>query len=42
MKVLVYGANGSQGGAAAKALMESGCHVRVLMHSEEKGVVLVM
>lgn len=39
MKVLVYAANGSQGGAAANALMESGCDVRVLMRSEEKGAI---
>lgn len=36
MKILVYGANGSQGGAAAQALMENGHQVRVLMRSEEK------
>ena len=37
MKVLVYGANGAQGGAAAKALMGNGYDIRVLMRSEEKG-----
>lgn len=36
MKILVYGANGAQVGAAAQALMESGYTVRVLMRSEEK------
>lgn len=36
MKILVYGANGSQAGAGAQALMENGHQVRVLMRSEEK------
>ncbi len=36
MKILVYGANGTQAGAAAEVLMESGHQVRVLMRSNEK------
>ena len=36
MKILVYGANGSQAGAAAQALEESGHQIRVLMRSEGK------
>ncbi|MEM9907591.1 MAG: NmrA family NAD(P)-binding protein [Cyanobacteria bacterium P01_D01_bin.44] len=36
MKILVYGANGTQAGATAQALMERGHQIRVLMRSEEK------
>ncbi len=36
MKILVYGANGSQTGAGTQILMDSGYEIRVLMRGEEK------
>lgn len=41
MKILVYGANGAQGGPAAQALIDGGHNIRVLMRSEEKGAAWV-